>query len=134
MSRRTPVTLVTGGTVGEREAAIADLIANLDMASLSDSPQTIGIILEGLADGTNHFAEFAGNSHFPSLTISRIAPGCPCCIGNLTMRVTLNRVLRKAPDQLYLSLSSSSHLEQVRSFLMQPPYNNLIELSKDLSI
>jgi hypothetical protein len=130
----TPVTLVTGGTVGEREAAIAAMIASLDTASASIAPRTIGIILEGLADGTDRFAESTGNSNYLSLIISRIAPGCPCCIGNLTMRVTLNRLLRQSPEKIFLSLSADTHLEQVRSFLMQPPYNKLIELSKDFSI
>ncbi|MGZ3236351.1 MAG: GTPase [Burkholderiaceae bacterium] len=131
MTRKTPVTLVTGGTAGMREAAIAARIASSNATNIS-SVNTIGIILEGIPDGTNSFAALA--SSFPSLMITRIAPGCPCCIGNLTMRVTLNRILRHPPENLYISLATPMHLDQVRSFLMQPPYDKLIELTKDICI
>jgi hypothetical protein len=131
MTKKTPVTLVTGGTPNEREAAIAVRISSLDSAS-TFSIKTIGIILEVIPDGNDSFAALASN--FPSLTITRIAPGCPCCIGNLTMRVTLNRILRQPPDDLYISLATAMHVDQVRSFLMQPPYDKLIELTKDICV
>ncbi|HEY8102159.1 MAG TPA: GTPase [Burkholderiaceae bacterium] len=132
MTGKTPVTLVTGGTAGMREATIAARIARRNAANISSSINTIGIILEGIPDGTDSFAALA--SSLPSLTITRIAPGCPCCIGNLTMRVTLNRILRHAPEDLYISLATPMHLDQVRSFLMQPPYDKLIELIKDICV
>ena len=131
MTGKTPVTLVTGGTAGAREAAIAAMINN-GVTNQSDIADTIGIILEGMPDGTDSFSALVGN--FPSLMIARIAPGCPCCMGNLTMRVTLNRMLQRSPKNLYISLATSIHLDQVRRFFVQPPYNNLIELTKDLSI
>lgn len=134
MTRKTPVTLVTGGTAGRREAAIAAWITSTNAAHISFSTNAIGIIVEGIPDGTDSFAALASN--FPSLTIARIAPGCPCCIGNLTMRVTLNRILRCHPEDLYLyiSLATPMHLDQVRNFLMQPPYDKLIELTKDICV
>jgi hypothetical protein len=131
MTKKTPVTLVTGGTPNEREAAIASHIGSLD-SSRTSPIKNIGIILEGISDGTDSFASLASNA--PSLTITRIAPGCPCCIGNLTMRVTLNRILRQPPEDLYISLATPMHLNQVRSFLMQPPYDKLIELVKDICV
>ena len=48
------------------------------------------------------------------------------------MRVTLNRMLRRPPARLYISLASVDHLDRLRSFLLQSPYNNLLVLTKDL--
>jgi hypothetical protein len=129
MTPETPVTLVTGSTSSEREAAIAAMIARHQPLHPSS---TIGIILEGISDGTDPFASLADN--FPLLTIVRIAPGCPCCVGNLTMRVTLNRLLRHSPEEIYISLATCLHLDHVRGFFAQPPYNKLIKLAKELSI
>jgi hypothetical protein len=56
-----------------------------------------------------------------------IAPGCPCCQGNLTMRVTLARVLRlEHPDHLVLALIDGEHRESVRRWLEAPPFGTLI--------
>jgi len=63
----------------------------------------------------------------------RIAPGCICCTGNLTMKVTLNRILRQHPQQLYLSLADSRHLPQIRQFLQQEPYDKWLGLTKELT-
>ena len=85
-------------------------------------------LLEGLADGRGEPALAAGSD----VQILRIAAGCPCCIGNLTLRVTLNRILRRPPAQLYLGLASTAHLPQIRTFLSQPPYRDLLQLNPDL--
>ncbi len=136
MTGNTSVILVTGGTAQTRETAIIEMIAASNIVSnainTSGSGNTIGIILEGIPNGTDSFA--APPSTFPTLTIARIAPGCPCCTGNLTMRVTLNRILRAAPKKLYISLATDIHLDQIRGFLAQPPYDKLIKIAKDLSI
>lgn len=88
------------------------------------------LILEGLPNGVSPFDE-----HLPPwLTIVRIAPGCICCTGNLTMKVTLNRILRQHPERLYISLADSRHLPQIRQFLQQEPYDKLLGLTKELSI
>lgn len=129
MTIKTSVTLVTGGTAGKREAAIAAMIAD---NRLSQPSTAVAVILEGIPDGADPFAVHFGN--FLCLNITRIAPGCPCCTGNLTMRVTLNRVLRQKPENLYISLSTLTHPDQIRGFFSQPPYNKLIELTKELSI
>jgi hypothetical protein len=133
MTGKTSVTLVTGDTAAKREAAIAARLSAIHHANDTSSlTKTIGVILEGIPDGTDSLISL--KDQFPSLAIARIAPGCPCCIGNLTMRVTLNRILRHPPQDLYISLATSMHLDQVRRFLMQPPYDKLIELSKDIFV
>lgn len=88
------------------------------------------LILEGLPNGASPFDE-----QLPSwLTIVRIAPGCICCTGNLTMKVTLNRILRQHPERLYISLADSRHLPQIRQFLQQEPYDKLLGLTKELTV
>jgi len=116
----TLLTLVTGGRAGTREAAIA---ARLDPA------QHTAIILEGLPDGK----EMLPSSATPNLQVVRIAPGCMHCIGNLVMRVTLNRMLREKPPRLYISVASTEHLHLLRQFLREPPYSELLTLTDDLS-
>jgi G3E family GTPase len=107
-------TLVTGPTARAREAAIA---ANLHQDGAT------AVILEGLAD--------AGSPLFPSalLLISRIAPGCLCCTGNLVLRVTLNRLLRDPPRRLFIGVARGEHLDQLRSWLESSPYDQLLELT-----
>jgi DNA-dependent RNA polymerase auxiliary subunit epsilon len=48
------------------------------------------------------------------------------------MRVTLNRVLREKPEQLYLSLADASHLAKVREFLQEAQYHKHLELGPEL--
>lgn len=113
-----PATLVTGATPALREAVIR--------SAMADGTRT-AIILEGIPDAVSGLDDTQ-----PHLQIARIAPGCLCCTGNLTMRVTLNRLLRSKPEQLYIGMATASHLEQLRAFLSAPPYDNLLTLTKDL--
>jgi hypothetical protein len=122
----TAVTLVAGGSAGQREEAIA-----AQMQGNAAPDVSTALILEGLPNGTASF----DHGLFPNVVhIVRLAPGCPCCSGNLVMRVTLNRILRHPPAQLYIGLSTVNHLEQVRKFLTQPPYHELLALGVDLVI
>ncbi|RJF97467.1 GTPase [Noviherbaspirillum saxi] len=118
----TLTTLVVGGTAASREAAIAPLL---------DPHLETALLLEGLPDG---LSSLDATMQFPQLQISRIAPGCLCCTGNLTMRVTLNRLLRKKPLRLYIGIATSTHLETLRLFLAQPPYDSLLQLTSDLHV
>lgn len=118
----TLTTLITGNTALLREEAIAALLRPKLRSAC---------ILEGLPQQKTPLESLA--SSLP-VRITRIAPGCPCCIGNLTMRVTLDRILRQSPEALYISLASDTHLEQLKSFLTQPPYRSLITLTKDLHV
>jgi hypothetical protein len=115
-------TLVTGASAHAREHAIA---AQLLCAGHRDG--ATAVILEGLAD--------AGSPLVPSesLLISRIAPGCLCCTGNLVLRVTLNRLLRQRPGRLFIGVARSEHLDQLRSWLRSAPYDQLLDLAPDLN-
>ena len=119
-----PTWLVTGPRAGVREAAIAAHLAP-DQSSV--------IILEGLSDGSSALVFEDGAGPVVPPVVHRIAPGCLHCSGNLILRVTLNRVLRQAPARLYISLATSTHLEQLRSWLSEPPYGELLSLQPDLS-
>lgn len=112
----TPTILVHGGRAQEREKAIA--------IHLDPSRESV-VIAEGLPSG----GELLEGTR---LQVLRIAPGCMCCTGNLTMRVTLNRVLRKPPQQLFLSLANALHLAQIRKFLQDDPYRDLLQLTEEL--
>ncbi|PWF54946.1 GTPase [Massilia glaciei] len=114
---RLPTTLVTG-PAGAREAAIARLLA----PGVANA-----VILEGLPLGDTCLA--------PSglLAVHRIAPGCLCCTGQLVLRVTLNRLLRQRPARLFIGPAPGDHLDQLRSWLCEPPYDQLLELTPDVS-
>lgn len=116
----TLLSLVLGGFSNDRERAIAaDLPPDVACAA----------IIEGLPSGTSPLNDIPPHV---SLEIFRIAPGCPCCTGNLTMRVTLNRVLRRSPARVYLSLSDAGHREQILSFLQSPQYLDLLSIGPEL--
>jgi hypothetical protein len=122
-----PTWLVTGPRAGAREAAIAALLPK-EGASV--------IILEGLSDGGSALSFDPTDGPVPYDTVPqvlRIAPGCLHCSGNLILRVTLNRVLRRPPARLYISLASAEHLEQLRSWLSEAPYGALLELQDDIA-
>lgn len=116
-----PTTLVVGGCASEREAAIA--------AALAPGVAT-AIILEGLSDADS---ALAGTPTSRIVRIVRIAPGCPCCTGKLVLSVTLNRLLRHPPAQLFISLANPTHLEQLRSYLSAAPYDRWLSLGADIN-
>jgi hypothetical protein len=117
----TLLSLVYGGSSDDRERAIAaDIPAGLACAA----------IVEGLPSGVAPLNELPPEM---SLAVFRVAPGCPCCTGNLTMRVTLNRALRRSPARLYLSLSDATHREQILLFLQTPQYLNLLAIGPDIA-
>lgn len=112
--------LVSGGRATNRETSIFSRI---------DPTLHTTIILEGLPDGSSKLDTLASSPH---LKIARIAPGCLCCTGNIIMSVTLNRLLRSKPERLYISMANSEHIEQLRHFLTQAPYDSLLTLSDDI--
>ena len=117
---RVAVTLVTGATLAAREAAIAGHLAR-HCAGLRSAA-----ILEGLPHGQCLLSPSA------TLDVHRVAPACLCCTGNLILRVTLNRILRSRPDCLFIGVANVTHLDQLRSWLQQRPYDQLLELTPDL--
>ena len=114
---RVGATLVLGGNAAQREALIA--------ASLPPALRC-AVILEGLPDGSTILSSSS------TLNVHRVAPACLCCTGNLILRVTLNRILRSRPDQLFIGVANLDHLDQLRSWLQHPPYDQLLELTPDL--
>jgi len=126
--RRTPLTLVSGGVASAREAAIAAALP---------AQQSTAVILEGLASGNSilaDLAEAAPAADISPLQVLRIAPGCLCCSGNLVLRVTLNRLLRRPPARLFISLADATHIEQLRSWLSASPYDAWLALEPDLLV
>ena len=114
---RVRATLVTGATPAAREALVAaSLVAG----------QRSAVILEGLPDGR------ALLNPSDNLVLHRVTSACLCCTGNLVLRVTLNRILRLRPDRLLIGVASADHLDQLRSWLQTPPYDQLLELTPDL--
>ena len=83
-------------------------------------------LLEGMALNN------ASPDPLASMKVVRMAAGCPCCTGNLTMRVMLNRALKEKPDRVFLSLANSAHLTSVRDFLQEDQYCGRLELGRDL--
>lgn len=131
MRQPVPLTLVSGGSYQQREAAIHDAIqrssaaSDVTPSSTSDAASASAaaihaVILEGLPDGKMILSES------PQLSLQRIAPGCFCCIGNLPMRVSLNRALRQPVQRIYLGVASSAHLDAIRSALLASPYDQLL--------
>lgn len=119
---RTVLTLVTGASARAREAAIAASLSDLH----EDGEQAI--ILEGLASGTSPLDDLPAGQ-----AVARIAPGCLCCTGNLVLRVTLNRLLRRRPSRIFIGVADSEHLDQLRSWLHSEPYDQLLRLTSDLN-
>jgi len=118
-----PTWLVTGPRAGARETAIAALL---------QPGVPSAIILEGLSDGGSALV-FEDSPPKYAANVIRIAPGCLHCSGNLVLRVTLNRVLRRPPAQLYISLASAEHLALLREWLSGPPYDALLALQPDIA-
>ena len=115
---RVSATIVTGPTAAAREALVgASLVPGQHSAA----------ILEGLPDGRSLLLDRSDK-----LVLHRVAPACLCCTGNLVLRVTLNRILRLRPDRLFIGVASPDHLDQLRSWLRHPPYDQLLELTPDL--
>jgi hypothetical protein len=135
-------TLVSGASAGAREGAIAALLASaphdtavsapgdgaLAPDASTDHPSVFdAVILEGFGVAAEPLASG------PGLHVTRIAPGCLCCDGNLVLRVTLNRLLRQRPRRLFIGLASSEHLDQLRSWLQSTPYDQLLRLNPVVS-
>lgn len=117
----TTVTLVHGGSGATRERFIAAHIAR---------DESTVVIIEGLA-GQGALDDLPDASMKP--TVVRIAPGCPCCTGKLTMRVTLNRLLREHPAQLFISLAADAHLSGVINFLEEDQYRGRLTLGEPVN-
>ena len=128
--RKAALTLVTGPTPAAREAAIVARLGEGVHGAMPAGAQ-LAVLLEGLPDGRSLLLD-SPLVDSAQLNVQRIAPGCLCCTGNLVLRVTLNRILRRQPDRLFIGLATTEHLDQLRSWLQAPPYDQLLELTADL--
>ena len=117
-------TLVTGATAAARENAIAAALV---------PGQSTAIILEGMADGNSRLVYDESDPTAWQPQVLRIAPGCLCCAGNLVLRVTLNRLLRRPPAQLFISLADATHVDRLRTMLATAPYDALLRLEPELN-
>jgi len=144
-------TLVVGGSASGREAAIAATAlhaASWDAAPSGDAPTAPAFpaaaapaptppsvaILEGLSDGQSPLADLAEQGNLLSLQLIRIAPGCLCCAGNMILKVTLNRLLRRPPARLFISLADATHVDTLRAWLSSAPYDTLLRLDADIRV
>jgi hypothetical protein len=132
--------LVAGGSAAAREAAIAAALApgRRAAAILEGLPDGRSILLDALeraaalAPGAAPDAGCAAPAAaLPD--ILHLAPACLCCAGNLVLRVSLNRVLRRRPEQLFIGLADPAHLEQLRLWLSSAPYDSLLHIGADLA-
>lgn len=58
-----------------------------------------------------------------------LAPGCLCCIGNLTLRVTLARVLRhEKPQHLIIAIADVRHQKRIAAMLRAAPWDLWLKL------
>lgn len=124
----TPTTLVVAASASLREAAIARAVRRSALQAL---PGAIAhaVLLEGLPDGQAQLETLEQDLPH-TLALIRIAPGCLCCIGNVVLRVSINRLLRQRPQHLWISLANTGHIDQLRTLLQSPPFDSLLELEK----
>ncbi|WP_339935866.1 GTPase [Undibacterium luofuense] len=116
-----PVTIVTGADYAAREQAIATAIA-----SFPDSAHAV--LLEGLPQGNASLHPSA------QIALQRIAPGCICCAGQLTLKVSLNRLLRPRPARLWLAMASSAHYDSLCELLKNAPYSEILLADQHISL
>ena len=136
---------MTGRRAFDRETSIAAHLAGMPATAASSAagtpppdgsradrpgpaaPGPVAVISEGLADPHTPLADW------PHIQMLRIAPGCLCCAGSVVLRVTLNRLLRRPPAQLFISLADATHVGQLRAMLSAPPYDTLLSLCDDVA-
>ena len=115
-------TLVAGGTAAARQAAV---IERLDPAIPA------AIIFEGIHPAHPAFVDPAR----PTLLLTTtIAPDCPCCGAGLVLRVTLDRMVQRRPQRLFICLADAGHLSHLQQFLGEPPYAHRLSLTPVIAL
>jgi hypothetical protein len=84
-----------------------------------------------LSSGSDTLETLATQAGYP---LVRVAPACMCCTGNLTLRVHLNRILRRPPEVLVISIANDEHIDQLRAFLTSPTYASLLSLEPIIQV
>lgn len=121
-NKQSRVQLLAGGIYQTREAWIDTAIASFHVES------KVGVLLEGLPAGT---LLLQSNSH---LFVERIAPGCFCCIGQLAMKVTLNRLLRRQLDYLFIAINDINHVADLALYLQTEPYSQRLKCENVMTL
>lgn len=116
------VQLVAGATYSTREAWIATASAALP------SDLKVGALLEGLPSGSLLLQPS------PHLLVERIAPGCFCCIGQIAMRVTLNRLLRRQLDVLFIAINDINHIQALLLSLQTDAYSHRLKCENVMTL
>jgi len=66
-----------------------------------------------------------------NVTVVAAEPGCICCVGQVSLRVALTRLLREAqPQRLYLELGEPAHLAASLRTLRSPWLAPVIEIAE----
>lgn len=117
------VQLLAGGTYPTREAWIATAIA-----TLPPGLNQVGVLLEGLPSGSPLLQPSS------QLLVERIAPGCFCCIGQLAMRVTLNRLLRRQLDVLFIAINDINHIQALFHYLQTDAYTHRLKCENVITL
>ncbi len=112
------VTLIAGSSYSHRETWICNQVSQLPA-------QKIGVLLEGLPQG-DFLLEPSQN-----LLLERLASGCFCCVGNLVVRVVLNRLIRSKTSHIFIGLSLAEHLASFKTFLQDSSYQELIQFESE---
>lgn len=65
------------------------------------------------------------------VVIRRLPPGCACCIGNISFKVALSRLLREVrPDHLIIILAPNDHLDQVLAMLRGEYWREVLRMAR----
>lgn len=124
-TKLTKLTIVAGGSYSEREAWITTALQKLCSQSAAEY-QKYGVLLEGLPTGS---MSLQASSH---IKLERIAPGCFCCIGQIAMRVTLNRLLRQGLSHLFIAINDADHLPALNTSLSSPIYARILQHENEI--
>ncbi len=110
-------TLIVGPPGEDRAHRIADWLRQ------GPSGQPVSLLLEGAP------LKGAEVEPLPGRYVHVLAPACLCCLGHLTLRVTLARVLQhEAPTRLLLALADPQHRLRMITMLGSPPWNDWLDL------
>ncbi len=112
-----------------REQALFNAISPLLAQSIACT-----VLLEGLASGNSPLDQLDSQ---PLLQLTRLAPACLCCAGNLVLNVHINRCITRSRRQansqrLFISLADATHLPQLRAQLIAAPWDQHLQLNPDL--
>jgi hypothetical protein len=125
MSDRVVVTIQAERGAAAQQAALRDWLATQADLSYQDREQPVAAVI---AEGV-----FTALSAPAGVVIEQIAAGCVCCVGQIALRVTLTRVLRKhRPTTLLLLLASGEHIDRVRRMLQEDHFATVLRLSESV--